>query len=530
MIMKRICILFLTIFSCAVLGAQEKGNIPMNVPDSLLHFDYQFDYSVFESPYKGAYEFSPYYVQMDPSRSVYDGKKLFLRAGAGYSLHPELDFYWTPVREDSYSLSVYNTGRGYKGKYTYAPDGIEYSAHDFSDELGLDARFINRNSYVSVRGGWNGIFSSTPDWIRGKSAFNSFFAGVGVKARNDNPSFFYYDFNLKYRYAGDNYEGVGSLVENNISVFGSVGPVVKRNFRFLVDFDVDFDKLRDGRRFLYEDSAGTASASGSSSDAVAVLISGTPHLKFSLGPVSLDAGVKLDLGKAASSKFTLSPVVTASADIVKDRLKMYAGFVGGQNLNTYGEMKQMNHFHFRETESLEVTRTRFDAFVGFKGTAGAHFDYDIKGGYKSVENAPVAYMTYVFADVTKFYVNAAAAWHSDNIDVDANLHFVPKSTIEEGSFGLSSPVFQGDVRAVYNWNKRIYAGVWMQMMTDRKSHDPAFSQIKGFFSPGLYAEYKLNGILGVWAQAGNLLGQAVYTTPGYVVKGPYFTIGVSCNL
>lgn len=527
MIMKRICILFVSIFSCALLSAQEKGNLPMNVPDSLLHFDYQFDYSVFESPYKGAYEFSPYFVKINPTKSVYDGKKLFLRAGAGFSFHPELDFYWTPLRNDRLSVSVYNTGRGYKGKYTYAPDGTEYSAHDISDELGLDARWVNDRSYITLQGGWDGIFSRTLDWMWGKSAYNSLFAGLGVKARNDNPSFFYYDFNIRYRFAGDRFEGVGNLNENNIVLSGSVGPVIKRQFRFLVDFNVNFDKIVDERGLVFGESEGVT---GSTTGGVGFLASGTPHLKFTFGPVNLDAGVRLDFSKAASTKFSLSPVVTASVNLAKDQLKLYAGFVGGQNLYTYSDLKQMNHFHFRPQELPEVSRTQYDAFLGFKGTVGQNFDYDVKGGYKAVENAPVAYMTYVFADVTKIYFDAAFGWHSDNLDVDANLYFTPKFTIEEGSYGLSSPVLQGDVRAVYNWNKRIYAGVWMQIMTDRKSYDPAFSKIKGFFSPGLYAEYKLNGMLGVWAQAGNLLGQAVYTTPGFVVKGPYFTVGVSCNL
>lgn len=527
MIMKRICILFVTVFSCAMLSAQEKGNLPLNVPDSLLHFDYQFDYSVFESPYKGAYEFSPYYVKINPTKSVYDGKKLYFRAGAGYSFHPEIDFYFTPLRNDKISVSVYNTGRGYKGNYTYAPTGYGYSGHDISDELGLDARWVNKNSYVTLQGGWDGIFSKTLEMEGSKSVYNSFFAGLGVKSRSDNPSFFYYDFNLKYRFANDSFAEIGGLGENNITIGGSVGPVIKRKFRFLVDFNINFDKLKDNRKFMLDGPYDTVEYN---TNTVGFLASGTPHIKFTLGPVNVDAGVRLDFSKASSAKFSLSPAVTASVNLAKDQLKLYAGFVGGQNLYTYNDMKQMNHFHFRYGDSPEVSRTHYDAFVGFKGTVGQNFDYDVKGGYKVVEHAPVAYMTYVFADVTKVYLDAALAWHSDNLDVDANLFFAPKATIEEGSYGLSSPFLQGNVRAVYNWNRRIYAGVWMQIMTDRKSYDPDFSKIKGFFSPGLYAEYKLTKILGVWAQAGNLLGQPYYTTPGYVEKGPYFTVGVSCNL
>ena len=55
----------------------NKQTMEMLVPDSLLHFDYKFDYSVFESPYKGAYEFSPYSIKVTPEASGYNARKLY---------------------------------------------------------------------------------------------------------------------------------------------------------------------------------------------------------------------------------------------------------------------------------------------------------------------------------------------------------------------------------------------------------------------------------------------------------------------
>ena len=40
----------------------------MFVPDSLKRFDLDFDYSVFENPYKGSYDFSPYLLEMNRRR------------------------------------------------------------------------------------------------------------------------------------------------------------------------------------------------------------------------------------------------------------------------------------------------------------------------------------------------------------------------------------------------------------------------------------------------------------------------------
>ena len=40
----------------------------------LLKFDWNFNYSVFENPYKGAYEFSPYKLNMAPEPRAVDGR------------------------------------------------------------------------------------------------------------------------------------------------------------------------------------------------------------------------------------------------------------------------------------------------------------------------------------------------------------------------------------------------------------------------------------------------------------------------
>ena len=47
----------------------HKPALTMAVPDSVLMFALDFDYSVFESPYKGSYEFNPYIMSMKPAET-----------------------------------------------------------------------------------------------------------------------------------------------------------------------------------------------------------------------------------------------------------------------------------------------------------------------------------------------------------------------------------------------------------------------------------------------------------------------------
>ena len=48
------------------LTVTHKPQFEMMVPDSVQHFRLDFDYSVFDSPYKGSYEFNPYKTVMNP--------------------------------------------------------------------------------------------------------------------------------------------------------------------------------------------------------------------------------------------------------------------------------------------------------------------------------------------------------------------------------------------------------------------------------------------------------------------------------
>ena len=82
------------------------------VPDSLLRFDLDFDYEVFDKAYRGAYNFSPYMLDMRPEKDAWRGRTLFLRAGAGYSLHPDAAFVFSPALPGRFQMSVYGDQQG----------------------------------------------------------------------------------------------------------------------------------------------------------------------------------------------------------------------------------------------------------------------------------------------------------------------------------------------------------------------------------------------------------------------------------
>ena len=94
----------------------HKPSLEMAVPDTVMKFDLDFDYSVFESPYKGSYEFSPYLLSMKPSVASDAAGKFYLKAGAGYQLRPVLDAVWSPaLKNNAWSLDLYAGNKSYFG-------------------------------------------------------------------------------------------------------------------------------------------------------------------------------------------------------------------------------------------------------------------------------------------------------------------------------------------------------------------------------------------------------------------------------
>ena len=56
----------------------RKPAIEMSVPDTLYKFDLGFDYSVFENPYRGSYEFNPYMMDMRPESNLQKPSQFYM--------------------------------------------------------------------------------------------------------------------------------------------------------------------------------------------------------------------------------------------------------------------------------------------------------------------------------------------------------------------------------------------------------------------------------------------------------------------
>ena len=237
----------------------HKPQIGMAIPDSLMRFDMDFNYEVFEKPYQGAYNFKPYMLAMRPDKDAYRGRKLYLKAGAGYSLHPQLDFVFSPEQSGPFQMSVYANHRSYFGKYhSLVPEPMEdatrivnlpggtFFGYDALTSAGFDGRYNFDKAILSFGIGYSGLM--TKDTLA-QRAYNAFDFNARLRSNRDDDKYIFYDFATEVRYGSEsktlssslpftaNYRSFdpgAKLNEVLFSLKGEAGPVLSRSQSILL--------------------------------------------------------------------------------------------------------------------------------------------------------------------------------------------------------------------------------------------------------------------------------------------------------
>lgn len=266
----------------------DKPVIQMAVPDSVLKFDIDVDYTVGSNPYRGSYEFRPYSLDIRPEAVESDARNLFIRLGAGYSLHPTVDFVYTPgIRSSVFSMNVYGTHRSYFGRYrsmSMMPGAVSpvsgavqtggagtssgvqsdvqagefsgilspgqsgpytigwdravkdrYLGYDTYTRAGVNGSASWKTGYIAFDLGYSGYAGKNTSRQRGYDAFTADFK---VASNRSEGRYFYYNVDISYLYGEDKtYAGTAPyyLVEHDFSIYATLGPVFSRSSRALVD-------------------------------------------------------------------------------------------------------------------------------------------------------------------------------------------------------------------------------------------------------------------------------------------------------
>lgn len=512
---------------------EEKQYLPVAIPDSLTRFDYKFDYSVFDTPYKGAFEFSPYSVKLVPDSSMPESRKLFVRAGAGYGLYPQLQAVWNPVRKEKFSMNVHQNLHGYFGRYRsvctdigknslllFADQG--YAGYDLAETFGLDGKFRSEKFNADFDVSYDGIFNKD-DRTSGNN-FNSVTVDAGVSSAYASSGRIRYRVNLNAGYATDAMDhsfGKVSLSQREAALTATVGPLISRNFNLSIDGGLKYVDYGDAAEFDYS--------------YLGYMLA--PHADFVLGPVALEAGVRID----GTDKLKLAPDVRASV-LLAGKIKVSASVTGGTGFNTYADMRRANHWYSRVySENLRNTFEQLNACIGFEGGIASRLQYGLKGGFAMVEDLPLwgvarsnSYnkllprMTFVGCNYA--YVDLSLVWKSPRFDADGSLSF-RKSNLGGNSPTFDLPLLSGNAKIAYNWNRRIFAGARIKASMESKAMlGDVPMKLPAYIDFGVFGEFKINRRFSVWVEGNNLFNEAIRITPIHVENGINGIVGVTFNL
>jgi len=524
----------------------SKKEIGMAVPDSLLKFNYNVDYSVFANPYNGSYEFHPYLVEMRPDASLYDGKVFYANAGAGYSLHPEADVVWTPLRSERFYFGVYDTFRGYFGNYRnmgvrdkrIQEDGDARVGRYMINRLGVEGTYIAAKSIFSFDLGYKLMNSA--------DSLNSHLLNGGDLALRlrSNPLLdnrFFYDFTLagdgmsdkvkSFTGNPDNISSDATVLDLDGKLYGNFG--FKQGIHHALKFDLSAEFAHTQSDYFTQVVVDNIFG-----------ISVTPKYVFDYDRFKCSLGVKVSFVTSGHNQIAY-PDIYIDYFPGRKRVDLYAKITGGDNIQTFSDYLSINPFvsNLYGFTRPGVESERFNASAGVKGSLGRHFQYDAFAGYAMKMNGLCEYINaddFLLGDVRRYDFNVFRAgldllWKSERLDVGGEFRYTGEDAYKKGYIVVETAPFRGKLKATYNINERIYFGLDLEGQSDRRVRYAEASASTEASIPwnldlGAHAEFKVNRWLSAWAKGGNFLGQPIQKYLLHAEQGPYFVAGISVRL
>ena len=542
----------------------------MFVPDSLNKFDLDFDYSVFENPYKGAYDFKPYTMNMKPQAEAYSGKKFYLKAGAGYNLRPSVDAVLEPLTGEKFRMGVYASHHSYFGNYkelgfndkmNLSSTGTKQSGYDMYSTVGVDGRAYLNKAALTFDVGYLGIHTDdplecSPVSQHSSTGYNAAKLAFRLKGENTSESYLYYDMAMKYRFGAQGFGGMpalsgtsgeylSSLNMNDLDFSITLGPVFKQYHKVVADFGMGMTWYTG----LFDASVGNAFI--------------TPKYVFEKNRWIISAGVKIGFKMTSgedlygrelnTNKGTMIyPDVRIGFTPIKDYMNLYVTATGGDWRNPYYELKERNHFFIPLVPTVMSNNSveRYNLALGFSGNIASRFRYDVKVGYRSFESMPMDYVLdalisagkhqitgygIAYEDGTAVYSDLKMQWESKDFALDSWFRINAVDFKNADAKAFEPARYSGGIDATYNWRRRLFFGASVEFASRRAGKIELPAGLSNAYVPawvdlGVHAEYAFTRKLSFWVRGENLLDMNIQRTVLYTTGGIGFTAGICLNL
>jgi len=533
----------------AEVAATEKQELPMALPDSLLRFDLDYDYSVFDHPYKGSYTFKPYRIGLTPEASD-DAHVLYVKAGAGYAPRTLADIVWAP--KSRFGITVTGRHDGYFGYYRpglvvggeEGPDGGKYWGRDLHNSLSVRGGYGGDDWSLQLEAGYDGVLARD-NWMGSRELHTGYFS-TAIGSIDPDADFFWKGA-LRYGRTWDRVSEAGRIGENNFRFDGCFGPSVGERGKILMDIGLQIVQYGGG---IFDSHVGLMSLRP-------VYYFEGDRWRFSLGAevstiIRHDNRENPDARKERmhSGRWRLPiPVASISYDLIEDALQPFAEAGGGATVNSWSSLVEQNHFInpmavIPVQAPLENSYETLRVAGGIRGRIRYRFAYELSAGYRAVHNGLVDSAIpqvdgvlpygYAFVDYTGAFADLKYDLRLGGFSSTGHLGLVRNFYDHEeiARVGFIRPgFFHGDLKLRYTWHNRIEAGISGRFESVRKADGVMEGlEIPGWFDLGIDAGYAFNRKLSVWVRAGNLLDEPIQLSPFHTQREQWISAGIVLKL
>lgn len=519
------------------------------VPDSLYHFDLNFDYSGFDTPYKGNDEFNPYLTDLEMEGRAYDGKRLYLKAGAGYVLAPVLDFSYAIKDKGSFKIGAHASVDSHIGSYRQImPDannvlmyvkGEKWNGYEAQLCAGMDARADLKSASLLMNLDYEGAMGKgMPCGLLSDNSYNGVNVSLGVDSKHPLGQVWNYALDLSYAFGHER-----TIVAKERTTAFEHNP----RLRFLGAFN-----FNGGSAFDLEAVVNTTYniPRQSKDNILGYNLALNPRYYFNNSRVKIGVGVGLFVdglykgGKGVQSgnskiPFAIRPTVSFQWSAVEGALDVYAD----TKLDSYTEGSRQRaldfSFYFPVLDPsgvgfVNVRKYRFD--FGMRGGLGHKFDYDLSVGFNEVKNnlltvvknTGIQYATMVCnmpVDTRSLFARASLKGHFGSFSFDADVmydYFFNQKNMLALPSALSASL---DMK--YSIRKRVEIGVGADYKSPYKAGDYRTQDIIDLHA---IVDFKLTPVLNIFLKGDNLLNRTNQYVPMYARNGICLTAGVVLNL
>lgn len=563
-------------------SAIEKHQLEMAVPDTLNVFEQSFNYSVFDKPYEGAYEFKPYNLNLKPVTGQEENKQFWMKAGIGYTLFPELDLVYEPVRGKRCSFGIFARHRSFAGDYRKLgvdADGLFIQArnadgkreywggwnYDMDNEAGLNFSYDWARTGLSLTAAYSGL--QQRDWLSVRS-LDQAVADLKVYSKRPSSKVFNYSAFLSYRFGRDYTQsslGKSELMEHNMSFGFSFVADLKAKGHFALDAGADVS--------MYTNALSHT----------ALVVEFLPQYVWENGGWFIKAGVRLDIpdttdkdanlenqGEGKSHSQYAYPDVSVSYEFRNIPLNVYLNVTGGERLRSYSSIvDDYRHYSIFSRHSdpsgspegnlkfshplLKNEVERVNAEFGLRGSIRSVFSYNLSVSYaekaslaleaidfasltlRTGENASeVPYYSIGYANAGQLNARAEAEYSDDWGTVGLKLLYTDLYLRNDAPQSYILPAaLTGNLDIRFNIMKRLHFGLGCEFSTPRQVHCGSAPvqdfKLPAYGDPYFGAGYTCNNMISVWIKAYRFTGQTIYSTPLYSERGPKIIAGMSLS-